>query len=442
MRDKQEPMATNERPAGWAQPLKAWFTGPMMVAVHALGITQITAWGTSYYCLGVLAGPIATETGWSRGFVFLGFTVALLVMGLVSTTVGQLIDRRGARLVMSVGVIIISCGQLALALADSQATYLAAWALLGLGMRCSLYDAAFAALVQVAPARGRAAISYLTLYGAFASSVFWTIGHYFNAALGWRQTLMWFAVINLAICLPLNWFGLARREDAISGPSAPASGPSTATGKPDGPVLEGRLRSIGIALFALVMSLNGFVFGVVSLQLVPLLEATGIAAATAVWVASLKGVAQFGGRLVEIIFGRNLAVMTVARITIAALPVSIALLLLGGGRFEAVLAFTLLMGMSQGVVTIVRGAVPLALFGTKGYGAVLGLIATPVLVVNALSPTVFAVLIDRWGWRTAEIVLLVCGALACFAMELMSRWYSASQRRSSAAVSGTVSGGT
>lgn len=194
------------------------------------------------------------------------------------------------------------------------------------------------------------------------------------------------------------------------------------------------MRSIGIAVFALVMSLNGFVFGVVSLQLVPLLEATGIAAATAVWIASLKGVAQFGGRLVEIIFGRNLSVMTVARITLAALPVSIGLLLLGGGRFEAVLAFTLLMGMSQGVVTIVRGAVPLAMFGTIGYGAVLGLIATPILIVNAVAQTVFAVLIDRWGWQTAEIVLLACGASACLAMELMSRWYGASQRRS------TVSG--
>ncbi len=439
MQRKQEVIAvtgqTAPRPTLW----NAWFCSPMMVAVHALGITQITAWGTSYYCLGVLAGPIAVETGWSRSFVFSGFTVALLVMGLVSTSVGRLIDRRGARLVMSVGVIIISCGQLGLAFAGSQAAYLAAWALLGLGMRCSLYDAAFAALVQVTPTRGRTAISYLTLYGAFASSVFWTIGHYLNAAFGWRQTLMWFAAINLAVCLPLNWLGLARREGVKPEASTTAAGvavagaaaPPTTT---DGPVLGGRMRNIGIAVFALVMSLNGFVFGVVSLQLVPLLEATGIAAATAVWIASLKGVAQFGGRLVEIVFGRNLSVMTIARITLALLPVSIALLLLGAGHFEAVLAFTLLMGMSQGVITIVRGAVPLALFGVKGYGAVLGLIATPILVVNAISPTIFALLIDRWGWQTAEIALLACGTAAWLAMELMSRWYKSSQRRSGAVV--------
>ena len=402
---------------------------PMLVAVHALGLSQITAWGTSYYCLGVLAGPIAADFGWRRGFVFFGFTVALLVMGLVSTAIGRLIDTRGARIVMSLGAVIVSAGLLGLSFVQDEVTYLAAWAALGLGMRLSLYDAAFAALVQVTPTRGRTAISYLTLYGAFASTVFWTAGHYLDAAVGWRQTLMVFAAINLAVCLPLNWFGLARREAA----PADNAGVATAAASVDGPVLEGRRRNIGIALFALIMSLNGFVFGVISLQLVPMLEASGLAAGSAVWIASLKGVAQFGGRVVEIVFGRNLRAMTVARIAIGVLPVSLALLLLGTANFAAILAFTLLMGAAQGVITIVRGAVPLALFGAKGYGAVLGLIATPILIVNAVSPTLFALLIDRWGWQTAEIVLLACAATASLAMEIMSRWYAATQRRAAMA---------
>jgi hypothetical protein len=67
--------------------------------------------------------------------------------------------------------------------------------------------------------------------------------------------------------------------------------------------------------------------------------------------------------------------------------------------------------------------VPLALFGTKGYGAVLGAIATPVLVVNAASPTAFAWIVDRWGWGTARVLLLVSCSAAWLAMELMSRWY-------------------
>jgi len=390
----------------------------MVSAVVALGITQITAWGTSYYCLGVLAGPISRDTGWSRGFVFLGFTVALLALGVVSNAVGRAIDRHGGRAVMTLGTALVSVGLFALSQVRHEAAYLVVWAFLGVGMRLCLYDAAFAALVQIVPSRGRRAISYLTLFGAFASSVFWPVGQALNEQLGWRQTLVVFALINLAVCLPLHWVGLARRESDRSAERARSAVESV-----DGPPLEGTTRSIAIALFALIMSLNGFVFGVISVQLVPLLEAAGLATAAAVWIASLKGVAQFGGRIVEIVFARNLRAITVGRIAIGILPPALALLLVGTGSLPLVVAFTLLMGASQGVITIVRGAVPLALFGAKGYGTVLGLIATPVLVVNAASPTVFAWIVDRWGWRTGRLSLLVGCSAAWLAMELMSRWY-------------------
>ncbi len=395
---------------------------PLLFAVCALGIAQITAWGTSYYCLGVLANPIARDTGWSLSLIYFGFTVSLLVMGAVSAWSGRAIDRFGAQRVMSAGTLLVSAGLLLLSFVRSESAYLAVWAFLGAGMRLCLYDAAFAALVQVVPSRGRRAISYLTLFGAFASTVFWVVGHYLNEALGWRETLAWFALINLAVCLPLNWFGLARRE--------PAGAHEAAAAKPtaDGAPLQGKVRTIAIALFALVMSLNGFVFGVVTVQLVPLLEAAGLAAAAAVWVATMKGFAQFGGRLVEIVFGRKLRAITVARIAIGVLPASFAVLLVSGGNLQAVIAFTLLMGASQGVITIVRGAVPLALFGATGYGAVLGLLATPILIVNAASPTLFALIVDGWGWNVAEGVLLAAAAASWLAMEAMSRWYE--KRRS------------
>ena len=391
---------------------------PLHFAVTTLGIAQITAWGTSYYCLGVLANPIVADMGWSRSLVYFGYTVALLVMGAISTWVGRAIDRYGARAIMTAGTLMVSAGLYALSLVKSEGAYLAVWAFLGVGMRCCLYDAAFAALVQVVPSRGRLAISYLTLWGAFASTVFWVVGHYLNETGGWRQTLILFAAINLVVCLPLNWIGLARRE--AHGKAAEAA--KEATPADDG-TLRGSRRTIALALFALVMSLNGFAFSVVAVQLVPLLEAAGLATAAAVWVASLKGFAQFGGRVIEIVFGRRLHAMTVARIAIGILPVAFVLLALSGGNLAVIVAFTLLMGSSQGVITIVRGAVPLALFGTGGYGAVLGVIATPVLIVNAASPAVFALIVDRWGWGTGEAVLIACAAASWIAIEVMSRWY-------------------
>ena len=395
---------------------------PLLFAVCALGVAQITAWGTSYYCLGVLAGPIAADTGWGLSLIYFGFTVSLLAMGAVSAWAGRALDRHGARTIMSAGTVIVSLGLYALSRVTTEWSYLAVWAWLGVGMRLCLYDAAFAALVQIVPSRGRLAISYLTLFGAFASTVFWVAGHYLNQAGGWRQTLVMFAAINLAVCLPLNWIGLARRETAGKAEEVAAAAPSR-----DGPPLEGSKRVVAMALFALVMSLNGFVFSVVSVQLIPLLEAAGLAAAAAVWVASLKGCAQFGGRVVEIVFGRNLHAMTVGRIAIGVLPASFVLLLFSGGGVAIIVAFTLLMGASQGVITIVRGAVPLALFGTNDYGAVLGILAAPILIVNAVSPTLFAMIVERWGWTAGETALVAASLASFTAMELMSRWYRRSR---------------
>src|SRR5678815_4589708 len=184
----------------------------MVSAVVALGITQITAWGTSYYCLGVLAGPIALDTGWSRSLIYFGFTVALLAMGVVSASAGRAIDRFGARTVMTAGTVLVSVGLLALSSVRTEAAYLAVWAFVGVGMRLCLYDAAFAALVQVTPTRARRAISYLTLFGAFASTVFWPLGHFLNESLGWRQTLVLFAAINLAVCMPVSYTHLRAHE--------------------------------------------------------------------------------------------------------------------------------------------------------------------------------------------------------------------------------------
>jgi hypothetical protein len=341
----------------------------------------------------------------------------------MSTWIGRLIDQRGARLVMTIGTVIVSAGLLALSQVRHPVSYLAVWAVLGLGMRCCLYDAAFAALVQVAPTRGRKAISYLTLYGAYASTVFWVIGHYLNNAYGWRGTLMIFAAIHLAVCLPLTWFGLARRE-ATADTAVATHGPTS----PDGPVLQGRMRVVGMILFAIIMSVNGFVFGVISLQLVSLLEAAGLVSATAVWVASLKGHGQCAGRLIEIFFGRNLQAMTIARIAISGVPAALLLLLLAQGALWRLVAFTVLLGASQGVITIVRGAVPLALFGAEGYGTVLGLLATPILLVNAFSPAVFALAIDRLGRQSSLYALLGCSIVTWVAIELMSRWYKGAQQ--------------
>lgn len=410
-----------ERPAkpGSAS-LRTFLHHPATAAILALGITQIVAWGTTLYALGVLGKPIAAETGWSQSLVFGGLTVGLLVSSAISAYVGRLIDRQGGQLAMSVGSVLMAIGLVLLSLVNDPYTYLTAWAFLGISMRLCLYDAAFAALVQVTPSRGRRAISYLTLFGGFASSVFWPIGHALNSAYGWRTTLLIFAVVNLVVCLPLHWLGLARRETAEQAEVAKAA---DAAATAAGPVLEGAERKLAMMLFSLIVAASAVVFGALAVHLVPLLEATGLVAATAVFIASLKGVAQVGGRIWDLTLARKWHPIDVGRVSIAFMPLSFTVLMLGGASATTAFLFVVLFGISNGLVTIMRGAVPLALFGPKGYGEVLGILATPYLLLAALSPLGFAVVVERFGYGAAEAIMLGAGVLSFVGMELLSHWY-------------------
>ena len=176
-----------------------WLILPTGVAVCSIGIVQIISWGTSFYSLGVLGKPIVADTGWSNGIVFAGLTVGLLVSSVISTPVGAAIDRFGARRIMALGCVSLAATLVWLSQVRDQWTYLAAWAAIGFGMRLTLYDAAFAAMVQVSPNNGRRAIAFLTLFGGFASTVFWILGHELVTQHGWRQTYLIFAGLNLFV---------------------------------------------------------------------------------------------------------------------------------------------------------------------------------------------------------------------------------------------------
>ncbi len=393
---------------------------PATVAIVSLGMTQIISWGTTLYALGVLGKPIAADTGWSQSLVFGGLTVGLLVTGALSALVGRLLDRYGGRTAMSVGSICAAGGLLLLALVNDPWSYLAVWALLGVAMRLTLYDAAFAALVQVTPSRGRRAISYLTLFGGLASTVFWPIGHALDAAYGWRTTLVVFAVINLVVCLPLHVFGLARRETPEQAAHALAT---SSEPQHHGHALEGTMRTIAMLLFGAVVAASAIVMGAMAVHLVPILEASGLATATAVTMASFKGVAQVMGRIWDLTLARTWHPLDVGRVSIALMPLAFAVLMLGGVNFWTALLFTLLFGVANGLVTIVRGAVPLALFGPQVYGEILGILATPYLVLAAVAPAAFALVVEGFGYGAGEAVLLCAGLASVLGMEVLTRWY-------------------
>ncbi len=382
-------------------------------AVSVLGITQIVSWGTTFYAPTVLATPVAADMGWSKTTVFGAFSFALVLGALLAQPVGRLIDRFGGRWTMAGGSGVAALGLAVAGVATSVTMYWAAWVILGLAMRLVLYEAAFATLARATGPEARRAISILTLYGGFASTVFWPVGWALVDAFGWRATFGIFALLNLVVCLPLHAL-----LPSNSAPAATAEGDPPPT-QAAGTLAPGERRFARIVLmlcFALFMYSNS----ALSAHLVDTLVVFGLTAAVAVSLATLRGIGQVAARLWEILFAARLQPMTLCLIAIGLTPVAL-LALAGLPLLVCAAIFAFLQGASNGLITIVRGIVPLVLFGTRGYGALIGAMTAPALFSTAVAPAIHAALVDYGGHGLALSVVLLCVAMA-FALAAVLAW--------------------
>lgn len=390
-------------------------------AIAALGIAQIVGWGTTHYMPAVLAAPTAADLGLSPTAVMGGFSWGILVAGLTARITGRLIDRHGARKVMSAASVTTSAGLLVIAAAHGMVGILVGWTLLGLALRSILYDGAFAALTVLAGAGARRAISLLTLFGGLASTVFWPIGYWLDGEFGWRATLVVYAALNLAVCLPLHW-------RFAGGPAVrtPRGEAAAETDAHPGIGLYGGQRRIALWLLAVTFTLHAFVNSTMAAHLVMLLDGLGLGATAVVSAAALMGVAQVAARLVEMLLQGRFSALATALPSVALLPAGFVVALAWTGSAAAAALFVILYGCANGLMTIVRGALPLALFGSRGYGELLGAVAGPALAVAALAPMAFSALVQATDARTGLVLLAAVsgGAFAATAALALAaaRW--------------------
>jgi predicted MFS family arabinose efflux permease len=357
-----------------------------------MGLVQILTWGSTYYLPTVLAKPIADNTGWPLTWIVGSLSLALLASGLLAPTVGRLIEARGGRDVLSVGVALCGTGLLVLAAAPLLPIYIAGWLIIGAGMSACLYDAAFSTLGRIYGESARPAISTLTLFGGLASTACWPLSVYLNAEFGWRGACAIYAGFLLLVALPALVLVLPREA---------GSQRTKSTGTQAQPVLRTDL----VLLLAIALSVAAAISGVISIHILTLLQMRGLDVAAAVALAALIGPAQVGARALEIMLGsRYHAIWTmIAATTLVAS--GLALLLSG-----SVIALALILyGSGVGVYSIARGTLPLALFGRDGYPTVMGRLARPALITGAAAPTLGALLIEHAG---LEATLLTIVALA------------------------------
>ena len=374
---------------------------PRGPVVTALGITQILAWGSSYYLPAVLAGPIAADTGWPLAGVIGGLSVGLLTAGLISPAVGRAINLSGGRRVMALSSVLLGSGLAGIGLSQSLPMFLVAWLVVGLGMGAGLYDAAFATLGRLYGRDARRSITALTLFGGFASTVCWPLSALMLEHLGWRGACLVYAAIQICLALPLHWRVLPELEG--HGHALQAGRVRAELRTP----LAGR-RLATFLLLATTISLGSGISSMLSVHLLTILQAQGMALATAVALGALVGPSQVAARSVEMLFGSRYHPIWTKLAATTLVTTGVALLFVG----VPILAVPLVLyGAGIGIESIARGTLPLAIFDADIYAALMGRIAMPSLVFQAVSPSIGAMLLDHGGPDLMLVALTVAAAL-------------------------------
>ncbi len=367
----------------------------------ALGLTQTLAWATTFYLPAVLIRPVATATGLSPTLLVGGFSWALLISGLTSPIVGRRIDHSGGRGVLAAGTLVMAGGLAIMAALPGVVGWYLGWTVTGAGMALGLYDATFATIGRLLPEAARPAIVGVTMMAGFASTVGWPLGTALVHLLGWRGALGADALIQLGINLPLILLSVPRAGPAPPPPPRPRDAGARGGGW------------AVVVLLGLFLSVRAGLTAVVSVQALVLMRGIGLPAAGAVAVASLFGPFQVFGRVVEWSLARWLSPFATALLGGLLLPLGVAALL--GGAPAAV--FAIGYGMSNGILTITRGALPLHLFGAHGYATRMGRLALPQLLAQAAAPTLLTPLVLAWPARD---VLGAAGMVALAALAALA----------------------
>lgn len=373
------------------------------MVVSAIGVGQILAWGSSYYLPAVLACPIAADTGWPLGWVIGALSAGLLVSGLVSPRVGHLIEARGGRPVLAASALLLAAGLLGLAVAPTLPVFVAMWVVIGFGMGAGLYDPAFSTLGRLYGDAARPAITHVTLFGGFASTVCWPLTAFFAAHLGWRGACFAYAAIMLVVVLPLYLFGIPREEKQAAATDS-VSGRSAGHVRPD--------QRSAFLLLAAGFTLAYATMTLVGVHLLMLLQAQGLGLAAAVGLGALIGPSQVGGRILEMTFGRSAHPIWSLLASSVLVTLGLILLVVIPGWAGACIV---LYGMGSGIRSIARGTVPLAMFGREGYAILMGRLALPTLLATAAAPIIGTVLLDGVG-PDGTLVFLCASAVAQLAL--------------------------
>jgi predicted MFS family arabinose efflux permease len=372
--------------------------------IYWLSLAQLISWGCLFYAISVLMVPLEQAFGFTRSQSTLGFSIGLLVEGLLAFVVGRLIDHGRERQVMMTGSLLAGIFLFAHSHIEGLKSYYAVWVGLGVAMSASLYSPAFTLITRRFPADYRRAIITLTFLGGLASTVFLPVTAWLEHAYGWQTCLQVLAALQLGICLPIHAL-ILRNAPPVS----------TASGKVATPWHIVKSKAfILVALFTvLMMGLTA----ALPAHMVNLLRERGMSLEWAIAIPAAIGVLQVFGRILLYFFEHRFDIHLANRFIPALIPIGIFVLLLGGVNLTAACLFVLLYGMGNGMLTIVKGTAVAQYVSREHVGSLNGLMGFPLALIRAAAPMTLGLLWSpEIGYQYGLILLLMLAVFAIAAL--------------------------
>ncbi|WP_417427207.1 MFS transporter [Hoeflea sp.] len=357
-----------------------------------IGVSMTIGYGTLYYPFAILGPEIARDMGWSNSFVFGLFSAALLSSAITASFIGRAMDRFGARPVMVLGSILAGATLVNLSLVQSVVGMAIAMPLIEVAARMTQYETGFAALVAIHGRQARRPIAHVTLVAGFASTVFWPLIHWLLDFMDWRGVCLVLSAVNLLVALPIHLMvprGPRRTTDQ------PVAQP---TPREPGLLLPGNRRT-SFVLMSIAFAGGSFLMSAVHTSFFVILDQLGREAALAALAGAIIGPMQVMARLIEMLTGERVAssVVGVFSSTMMLLGLGLLISALWIDGPIIVIVFAASFGVGQGLSFIARAILPARLFGTDGYGAITGKLATVRLFAMAGAPVCTALAIAHTG---------------------------------------------
>jgi len=394
--------------------LDKFFISGTIKSVLGLGVTTTIGYGTLYYSITIMSEELAREFLWSKSFIFAILSLGILLGGLIAPIVGKTLDKHGARNIMSVGSVLCAVGLFSLSFIETKLDYILAILFLESVSVLVLYEAAFVAFSQLAGVKARLPIIQITLMAGFASTIFWPLISYLLTIISWREVYQILALFHVFIALPIHFYILKPnlkvdnkdlKEETFT----------------DCICLEGKSRKKSFILLAIAFSLIAIPVTAMQTQFLALFKGFGIEAATAVALGAIIGPSQVVARVIDMVFSKKSTPMVTAVVSTAIMTLGLMILLFSGYDYIYALLFVILYGAGQGLTDIVRGTLPLYLYGKDGYGKTIGGLNLFRLIVTSMVPFGFAVILETFGAFISVCFLIVVITIAVILLRVIQK---------------------